>query len=136
MFALLNFCIPIGYGVMWDDHWRYPKEEQVQHQWSLGVVQDESKEEGANVHSTLLYDSNANNVPHSQDWHFEKWNRHFKWVSIGQDFFFAFLQGDKKIVSSFEDSWSSLWRVKNNKFKDFLKGDLDLSRLFCKIFHL
>jgi hypothetical protein len=49
-------------------------------------------------------------------------------------------QGDKKIVSSFEDSWSSLGREKNDKIKDFLRGGprflkivlQDISPLVCQ----
>ncbi len=59
--------------------------------------------------------------------------------SLGEKVFFVSptnWQGEKVFVYFVEASWGPLWKEKNDKFEDFLHGDVDLRSLSGKMFHI
>jgi hypothetical protein len=71
---------------------------------------------------------------------YSKRNKPFKWAAIrGRKWFFVSptnWQGEEIFVSFVEASWGPLWKEKNDKFEEFLQGDMNLRLLFGKMFHV
>jgi hypothetical protein len=45
-------------------------------------------------------------------------------------------QGEEISISFVEALWGLLWKEKNDKFEEFLQGDVNLRLLFGKMFHI